>query len=115
MNRHMHQLEVFYWNSSTTWNMFIRYLSSALLSIPGEFIGIHFASQAVKICPRFGQGRVVVGSLLDNLEDLELMTNSLASAFKEGSVRSMIRLITVIMSFFFKVELYIMFRMDFLL
>jgi hypothetical protein len=41
-------------------------------------------SKAVLDCPRYGKGRVAIGSLIEDSEDLELFMNSVASAGKVG-------------------------------
>jgi hypothetical protein len=48
------------------------------------FDKVDIVNKAVKTCPRFGQGRVVVGSWVDSEDELLMYRNSVASGFKEG-------------------------------
>lgn len=52
------------------------------------FSNVDYVAKAVKTCPRFGQGRVVVGVLIEDLDEFALFKNSLASALKEGVSKS---------------------------
>jgi hypothetical protein len=52
------------------------------------FDNVDYVGKSVRNCPRFGQGRVAIGVLVENDDELLLFKNSLASAAKEGISKS---------------------------